>query len=45
MEYEKKAINEMVNDIYEQCIIDYLYEIVKDSYEDYQAAYSLPENK
>lgn len=32
MEYEKKAINEMVNDIYEQSALDYIYLLVKDCY-------------
>lgn len=29
MEEKKTQIVEMVNDIYEQCVIDYLYVIVK----------------
>ena len=29
---EKNEIITMVNDIYEQCVIDYLYVIVKDAY-------------
>lgn len=29
---EKNIIIDMVNDIYEQCVIDYLYVIVKDAY-------------
>ena len=34
MENEKRQITEMVNDIYEQCVIDYLYVIVKDAYQE-----------
>ncbi len=31
MEEKKSQIVEMVNDIYEQCVIDYLYVIVKNA--------------
>ena len=34
MDSEKALIISMVNDIYEQCVIDYLYVIVKDAYRD-----------
>ncbi len=34
MDSEKALIISMVNDIYEQCVIDYLYIIVKDAYRD-----------
>ena len=34
MEEKKSQIVEMVNDIYEQCVIDYLYVIVKDAYQE-----------
>lgn len=32
MEEKKTQIVEMVNDIFEQCVIDYLYGIVKDAH-------------
>lgn len=32
MEEKKTQITNMVNDIYEQCVVDYLYVIVKDAY-------------
>ena len=32
MEEKKTQITNMVNDIYEQCVIDYLYVIVKAAY-------------
>ena len=34
MEEEKSMIINMVNDIYEQCVIDYLFVLVKDAYRD-----------
>ena len=32
MEEQKAQIIDMVNDIFEQCVIDYIYVIVKDAY-------------